>query len=157
MIWKPALLLAVKRADKAGLDAAEIADSAGLTVDEVAQALSVLAGRSIDQAADLLNGEGPIQAEPTMSADVAAKAAPAGPPKAKPAPYRSPTRRARGASIGPRLERLAVQVKVVTDRIARWAWWFVAAGWEVGEVAYLFDVDEGELDRRVMALDGGMC
>lgn len=46
-----------------------------------------------------------------------------------------------GKSAGPRGER----VHNLT-RIRGWAWWFVAAGWPVEEVAWLFDVEVEALE-----------
>lgn len=52
-----------------------------------------------------------------------------------------------------RRRNLAIeQLKPVTPRVARWTWWFVAAGWDLEEVAGLFDRDADALAQAVEAL-----
>lgn len=109
MIWKPALLVAIKRARMAGMLIDDIADLAEVTADEVQLALDALNGRNCDQAAVHLNAGEPLAiglpAAAAAPAPVKAEAigrpavvetrppapaeAPKGPPPADSSAYRS--------------------------------------------------------------------
>lgn len=56
-------------------------------------------------------------------------------------PRPPPTRPSAGAKSAGRVRR----VKPMTSAIARWAGWFLAAGWRLDEVARLFDVEPQDL------------
>lgn len=224
MIWKPKLLVGIRRAQAAGLTMDEIAEGCDLTTTEVEAALAALKGRNPDQAAAHLNGLAPLTFTPVEEAgerrspgapEAKSWSRPAGstsieavrpernyeptpavklthddrlvdacregggfavldlklparrvarPPfsagMGKRAADRSVSNPSRAApAVGhpaaprPRVER----VKPVTDRIAGWAWWFVAAGWSLEETAGLFDVDAEALGPRLGRMEGAVA
>lgn len=45
------------------------------------------------------------------------------------------------------MQASAVRLKRLTEKVVRWAGWFFAAGWDLYDIADLFDVDHDALEK----------
>jgi hypothetical protein len=149
-VWTLKLLNAVQIALKGGCEVEELADLTGRPVEDLQRAIG------------LLKDHQPAAAVARLNVAAAPKAAPAAPAPASrilvpPPPFLNackPIRRApkTPSRIAPPPPPPTTALKPVTARVARWAWWFAAAGWAMDEVATLFDRDPEALTQAVEAL-----